>query len=151
MTEKVAGEVKGSPLRQRMIDQMRIANLAASTQTSYLFEVERMAKHYGASPADLDEMPRRRDRLLRICRGVADRDRHRQAEHAPAFVDMLDGKLERPLPVLQDLGRAAAEIHQQPDPERSGFVRPRRRRLSRRARQRHAHRPQQHTDCTRPE
>ena len=31
MTEKVAGEVKGSPLRQRMIDQMRIANLAAST------------------------------------------------------------------------------------------------------------------------
>ncbi len=54
MTGKAAGRAKGSPLRQRMIDQMRITNLAASTQTSYLFEVERMAKHYGASPADLD-------------------------------------------------------------------------------------------------
>ena len=54
MTENVAGRVKSSPLRQRMIDQMRIANLAASTQSAYLFEVERMAKHYGASPADLD-------------------------------------------------------------------------------------------------
>ena len=54
MTEKATGAAKCSPLRQRMIDQMRIANLAASTQTAYLFEVERMAKHYGASPVDLD-------------------------------------------------------------------------------------------------
>ena len=52
MTEKAIGGAKGSPLRQRMIDQMRIANLAESTQCAYLFEVERMAKHYGASPAD---------------------------------------------------------------------------------------------------
>jgi len=54
MTEKAVGAAKGSPLRQRMIDQMRIANLAASTQSAYLFEVERMARHYGASPADFD-------------------------------------------------------------------------------------------------
>ena len=37
-----------------MIDQMRIANLATNTQTSYLFEVERMARRYGAPSADLD-------------------------------------------------------------------------------------------------
>ena len=39
---------------------------------------------------------------------------------------------------LRDLGRAAAEIHQQPDLERDGLVRPRRRRLRRRADQRDA-------------
>ena len=33
---------------------MRIANLAESTQIAYLFEIERLAKHYGTSPADLD-------------------------------------------------------------------------------------------------
>ena len=44
----------GSPLRQRMIDQMRIANFAASTQTTYIGEIEEPAKHYRASPADLD-------------------------------------------------------------------------------------------------
>ena len=54
MTGKAAGTAKGSPLRQRMIDQMRIANLAESTQIAYLFEIERLAKHYGTSPADLD-------------------------------------------------------------------------------------------------
>ena len=32
---------------------MRIANLAESTQTAYLFEIERLAKHYGISPAGL--------------------------------------------------------------------------------------------------
>ena len=47
MTEKATGGAKGSPLRQRMIEQMRIANLAESTQIAYLFEIERLAKHYG--------------------------------------------------------------------------------------------------------
>ena len=42
MTGKVAGAARGSPLRQRMIEQMRIANLAESTQSAYLFEVERL-------------------------------------------------------------------------------------------------------------
>ena len=31
MTEKVTGGAKGSSLRERMIDQMRIANLVEST------------------------------------------------------------------------------------------------------------------------
>ena len=51
MTGKATGAAKGSPLRQRMIEQMRIANLAESTQTAYLFEVERLARHYRTSPA----------------------------------------------------------------------------------------------------
>ena len=37
-----------------MIEQMRIANLAESTQYSYLYEIERLAGHYKPSPADLD-------------------------------------------------------------------------------------------------
>ena len=45
---------QGSPLRQRMIEQMRMANLAESTQYSYLYEIERLAGYYKASPADLD-------------------------------------------------------------------------------------------------
>ena len=43
MTEIAAGAAKGSPLRQRMIEQMRIANLEDSTQSAYLFKVERLA------------------------------------------------------------------------------------------------------------
>ena len=45
MTGKAAGGTKGSALRQRMFDQMRIANLAKSTQRAYIFEIERLARH----------------------------------------------------------------------------------------------------------
>ena len=44
----------GSPLRQRMIDQMRMANLADNTQESYVLEIRRLADHYGTSPDLLD-------------------------------------------------------------------------------------------------
>ena len=71
MTGKAAGAAKGSPLRQRMIDQMRIANLAESTQIAYLFEIERLAKHYGASPADLDGEQLRDWVLKLIDRGLS--------------------------------------------------------------------------------
>lgn len=37
-----------------MNDQMRIAEFAESMQTIYIGEIEQMAKHYKASPADLD-------------------------------------------------------------------------------------------------
>ena len=37
-----------------MIDQMRIASFAESTQTTYISEIEQLAKHYKASPADLE-------------------------------------------------------------------------------------------------
>ena len=55
MTEKAIGGAKGSPLRQRMIDQMRIANLAASTRAVWRDNLgeERRAnwrRGVGASP-----------------------------------------------------------------------------------------------------
>ena len=71
MTGKAAGAAKGSPLRQRMIEQMRIANLAESTQSAYLFEVERLARHYGTSPADLDGEQLRDWVLKLIDRGLS--------------------------------------------------------------------------------
>ncbi len=37
-------------LRQRMLDDMRIRNLAAETQTSYLRQVARFARYYGQPP-----------------------------------------------------------------------------------------------------
>ena len=37
-------------LRQRMLDDMRIRNLAAETQTSYLRQVTKFARYYGQSP-----------------------------------------------------------------------------------------------------
>ena len=54
MTGNADDATTGTPLRQRMMDQMRIANLAESTQTTYIGEIEHLAKHYKASPADLD-------------------------------------------------------------------------------------------------
>ena len=71
MTGKALDGAKGTPLLQRMIEQMRIANLAESTQIAYLFEIERLAKHYGTSPADLDA-EQLRDWVLRLIdRGVS--------------------------------------------------------------------------------
>lgn len=41
-----------TPLRQRMIEDMRIRNLAARTQKTYVERVARFAKHFGRSPAE---------------------------------------------------------------------------------------------------
>ncbi len=71
MTDKATSGAQGSPLRQRMIDQMRIVNLAESTQRAHLFEVERMARHYGASSADLDGEQVRDWVLILIDRGLS--------------------------------------------------------------------------------
>ena len=54
MTEKAANGATDTPLRQKMIDQMCIAGLAENTQTSYIGEIEQLAKHFKASPVDLD-------------------------------------------------------------------------------------------------
>ena len=42
-----------TPLRQRMLDDMRVRNLAPQTQTSYLEHVARFARHFHTSPAAL--------------------------------------------------------------------------------------------------
>lgn len=38
------------PLRQRMIDDMKLRNLAPKTQVTYVTQVARFAKHFGKSP-----------------------------------------------------------------------------------------------------
>lgn len=42
-----------TPLRQRMVEDMRIRNLAANTQRAYLQQVSAFAKYFGRSPAAL--------------------------------------------------------------------------------------------------
>ncbi len=44
-----------SPLRQRMIEDMTLAGLAAGTQTVYIQAVRRLAAHYRRSPDQLSE------------------------------------------------------------------------------------------------
>src|SRR5277367_3450714 len=39
-----------SPLRQRMIEDMRIRNLSPATQQSYIYAVRRFSRHFGTSP-----------------------------------------------------------------------------------------------------
>jgi len=42
-----------TPLRQRMLEDMQIRNLAANTQESYIRQVASFARHLGQSPEDL--------------------------------------------------------------------------------------------------
>ena len=98
---------------------------------------------------DFHEAPRFGNRRLRVGRRIAHRGLHGQTEHAATVVDMLDRELECLLPVSQDLGRAAAEVHQQPDLQRGLLVRPRRGRFDHRADQRQTGRSQQHPGRTR--
>jgi len=43
-----------TPLRQRMIDDMQLRNLAARTQKNYIAHVAGFAKYFGTSPDELD-------------------------------------------------------------------------------------------------
>ena len=54
MTEKAADGTTVTPLRQKMLAHMRIAGLAETTQTTYIGEIEELARHYMVSPAELD-------------------------------------------------------------------------------------------------
>jgi hypothetical protein len=61
-----------TPLRQRMIDDMRLAGFAARTQDVYIQAVRRLAAHYMRSPDVLSEEEVRTYLLhLRDERGVA--------------------------------------------------------------------------------
>ncbi len=42
-----------TPLRQRMLEEMRLRNLAPSTQQLYVNCVARYARHFGRSPDEL--------------------------------------------------------------------------------------------------
>ena len=54
-----------SPLRARMIEDMKLAGLAATTQEIYLQAVRSLAKHYNRSPELLAEEEVRRYPPLR--------------------------------------------------------------------------------------
>lgn len=61
-----------TPLRKRMTEEMRVAGLAAGTQTNYLHAVRALAAYYMRSPDELGEKEVR-DYLLHLRdeRGVA--------------------------------------------------------------------------------
>ena len=42
-----------TPLRQRMLEDMQVRNLALNTQESYLQQVTQFARHFGRSPKTL--------------------------------------------------------------------------------------------------
>ncbi len=53
-------------LRKKLIEDMSIRNLASSTQKSYVIAIQRLAKHYKRSPADLSESEVREYLLRRV-------------------------------------------------------------------------------------
>ncbi len=60
-----------TPLRQRMLDEMKLAGLMASTQKVYVREVRRLAAYYRRCPAELSQDEVRRYLLAVHGRGVA--------------------------------------------------------------------------------
>lgn len=56
-----------TPLRQRMLDDMRVRNLATRTQEAYLWQVSRFAAHFHASPDTLG-LPQIREYLAFLVR-----------------------------------------------------------------------------------
>ena len=60
-----------TPLRQRMIDDMRMRNLSPNTEAAYVRVVAAFAKHFGRSPEQLDSTHVREYLLLVIRRKAA--------------------------------------------------------------------------------
>jgi len=49
------GRSKMSPLRMRMIEDMKLAGLSSGTQGTYIYAVRKLAAHYRRSPDQLSE------------------------------------------------------------------------------------------------
>ena len=64
-------DARKTRLRQRMIDQMRIAGLARNTQASYVREIKCLAKAFNMSPDRLEPEQVRSWHLARIDRGLS--------------------------------------------------------------------------------
>jgi hypothetical protein len=59
-----------SPLRQRMIDDMSLRNMAALTQAAYIRAVKNFSKHFGKSPDKLTFEDVRQYQLSLVGRGL---------------------------------------------------------------------------------
>ena len=59
-----------SPLRQRMIDDMSLRNVAALTQAAYIRAVKNFSKHFGKSPDKLTFEDVRQYQLSLVGRGL---------------------------------------------------------------------------------
>lgn len=64
-------ETRMTPLRQRMLDEMRLVGLAASTQKIYIREVRALAAYCRRCPAELSQEEVRQYLLAVHGRGVA--------------------------------------------------------------------------------
>jgi site-specific recombinase XerD len=60
-----------TPLRQRMLEDLRVRNYAPKTQEVYVLQVARFAKHFGKSPEELGPEEIRRYQLSLVERGVS--------------------------------------------------------------------------------
>ena len=76
-----------SPLRQRMIDDMRLRKLSPKTQTSYIRAVRRFAGFLGRTPETASAEDLRRYQLHLVERGKGKRDRY--AMLSPALLALL--------------------------------------------------------------
>src|SRR5689334_10871065 len=86
-----------TPLRKRMLEDMQLKGYATSTQTTYIFAVRRLAKHYHKSP-DLITEEELRAYLLDLQKQVA----HRTFQIALAALRFLfEITLQRKWPVLE--------------------------------------------------
>ena len=65
-------DARKTRLRQRMIDQMRMAGLARNTQTSYVREIKCLAKAFNMSPDRLEPEQVRSWHLARIDLGLSE-------------------------------------------------------------------------------
>jgi integrase/recombinase XerD len=74
-----------TPLRQRMIDDMRMRNLSKHTQEAYVRAVAKFAQHFGKSPEQLDR-GHIREYLLHLIRGGAGWSLYNQVRCAIHFL-----------------------------------------------------------------
>ena len=102
-------DARKTRLRQRMIDQMRMAGLARNTQTSYVREIKCLAEAFNMSPDRLEPEQVRSWHLGRIDRGLSENTTnvglaalkffYRDTLHQPRMIDGLRmRKVPRGLP-----------------------------------------------------
>ncbi len=71
MSHRVNGAKPNSPLRQTTIDYMKLRNLSENTQRRYLYELDKLSRHYRCSPCELSAEQLRDYVLAQIDQGVA--------------------------------------------------------------------------------